>query len=200
MGYYYGRGERRNILHESPENVAFRNCYLRRRFENLQGGNKVPTKPEVFLDESYCHLHHITGHTWVPSHGIVYEPGHGPLIIIFGAIIVMCNGNTNKLFDEIIPNSLLLWDPSIKPPSSRGRKRKNAEGWIIFPMSFETPILLQTKLIIMVILRLKYLKIFLINFVPMLRNVMDQLIFTWMVLGITNVELSKCQHQTRKRI
>src|ERR1700722_1753357 len=129
LGYYYGHGERRNILHESPQNVAFRNCYLRRRFENLQGKNLVPTRPEVFLDESYCHLHHTTGRTWVPNHGVVYSPGHGPLIIIFGAIIVMRNGNSNKLFGEIVPNSLLLWDPSIKPPSSRGRKRANADAW-----------------------------------------------------------------------
>jgi transposase len=129
LGYYYGQGERRNMLHESPVNVAFRNCYLRRRFENLQGKNKVPTRPEVFLDESYCHLHHTTNHTWVPNHGVVYSPGRGPLIIIFGAIIVMRNGNTNKLYGEIIPNSILMWDPSIKPPSSRGRKRTNADAW-----------------------------------------------------------------------
>ena len=56
LGYYYGRSERQNMLHESPENVTFRNIYLQRQFENLQGGNKVPTKLEVFLDESYCYL------------------------------------------------------------------------------------------------------------------------------------------------
>ena len=60
--------------------------------------------------------------------GVVYLPGCGPLIVIFGAIIVMRNGNTNKLFGEVIPNSLLIWDPSIKPPSSRGRKRTNADA------------------------------------------------------------------------
>jgi transposase len=31
LGYYYGRGERRNMLHESLGNVAFRSCYLRHR-------------------------------------------------------------------------------------------------------------------------------------------------------------------------
>ena len=133
LGYYYGRGERRNILHESPTNVAFRNRYLQYRFKNLQGKNKVPIRPEVFLDESYCHLHHTTNHTWVPNHGVVYTPGRGPLIVIFGAIIIMRNGNTNKLYSEIVPNSLLMWDPSIKPPSSRGRKRINADAWADIP-------------------------------------------------------------------
>ncbi|CAB4424159.1 unnamed protein product [Rhizophagus irregularis] len=95
----------------------------------VMGANKVPTRPEVFLDESYCHLHHTTSRTWVPNHGVVYSPGHGPLIVIFGAIIVMRNGNSNKLFGEIVPNSLLLWDPSIKPLSSRGRRRANADAW-----------------------------------------------------------------------
>ena len=133
LGYFYGHGERRNILHESAENVAFRGRYLRWRFSNLQGNNSVPVIPEVFLDESYCHLNHTTNYTWVPSHGIVCIPGHGPLLVIFGAIIVMRNGNTNKLEGEIVPNSLLIWDPSIKPPSLRGRKRLNADEWENIP-------------------------------------------------------------------
>ena len=41
----------------------------------------------------------------------------------------MHNGNTNKLFGEVVPNSLLIWDPLIKPPSSRGRKQANADVW-----------------------------------------------------------------------
>ena len=45
----------------------------------------------------------------------------------------MRNGNINKLFGEIVPNSLLLWDPSIKPLSSRGRKRANADEWTNIP-------------------------------------------------------------------
>src|SRR5690348_13625764 len=117
------------MLHESPANIAFRSCYLRRRFKNLEENNKVPIRPEVFLDESYCHLHHTTGFTWVPNHGIVYSPGHGPLIVIFGAVVVMRNNNSNKLYGEVIPNSILMWDPSIKPPSSKGRKRANSDSW-----------------------------------------------------------------------
>ncbi|CAB4410029.1 unnamed protein product [Rhizophagus irregularis] len=129
LGYYYGQGERRNILHESPNNVAFRCRYLRFRFANLEGQNDVPHRPEVFLDESYCHLHHISRNTWVPHQGVVLSPGHGPLVVIFGAIIVFRNGSSNKLHGELVPNSVHIWDPRIKPPGNRGRKRSNAEEW-----------------------------------------------------------------------
>ncbi|RIA88791.1 hypothetical protein C1645_825824 [Glomus cerebriforme] len=88
LGYYFDQGERRNILHESPNNVAFRCHYLHFCFANLEGKNDVPRLPEVFLDESYCHLHHTSRNTWVPHQGVVLSPGHGPLVVIFGAIIV----------------------------------------------------------------------------------------------------------------
>ncbi|GBC35133.2 conserved hypothetical protein [Rhizophagus irregularis DAOM 181602=DAOM 197198] len=107
LGYYFGQGERRNILHESPNNVAYRCRYLRFRFANLEGKNDVPRHPEVFLDESYCHLHHTSRNTWVPHQGVVLAPGHGPLVVIFGAIIVFRNGSSNKLHDaNIMPNQV----------------------------------------------------------------------------------------------
>jgi transposase len=129
LGYYYGRGERRNILHEAPNNVAFRCCYIRHRMANLEGKNNVPRRPEVFLDESYCHLNHTHPKTWLPQKGVVLTQGHGPLLIIFGAIIVFRNGSTNKIHGELVPNSVYLWDPAINPPGTRGRKRNNAEEW-----------------------------------------------------------------------
>ncbi|GES77743.1 hypothetical protein H257_11777 [Rhizophagus clarus] len=129
LGYYFGQGKCRNILHESPNNVAFRYRYLRFRFANLEGNNEVPSRPEVFLDESYCHLHHTSRNTWVPHQGVVLAPGHGPLVVIFGAIIVFWNGSSNKLHGELVPNSVHIWDPTIKPPENRGRKRNNAEEW-----------------------------------------------------------------------
>ncbi|CAB4474390.1 unnamed protein product [Rhizophagus irregularis] len=129
LGYYYGQGERRNILYESPNNVAFRCRYLRFCFANLEGQNDVPHRPEVFLDESYYHLHHISHNTWVPHQGVVLSPGHDPLVVIFGAIIVFRNGSSNKLHGELVPNSVHIWDPRIKPPGNQGRKRSNAEEW-----------------------------------------------------------------------
>ena len=129
LGFYYGQRERRNLLHESPNNVAFRSHYLRFRFANLEGQNDVPRRPEVFLDESYCHLHYNTRNTWVPHHGVVLAPEHGPLVVIFGAIIVFRNGSSNRINGELVPNSVHIWDPTIKPPSNRGRRRNNAEEW-----------------------------------------------------------------------
>ncbi|CAB4413177.1 unnamed protein product [Rhizophagus irregularis] len=133
LGYYFGQGERRNILHESPNNVAYRCRYLRFRFANLEGKNDVPRHPEVFLDESYCHLHHTSRNTWVPHQGVVLAPGHGPLVVIFGAIIVFRNGSSNKLHGELVPNSVHIWDPTIKPPGNWGRKRNNADEWDNIP-------------------------------------------------------------------
>lgn len=133
LGYYYGKGERRNILHESPNNVIFRCHYIRYRFANLEGNNDVPHLPEVFLDESYCHLHHTSPNTWVPQQGVVLTPGRGPLLVIFGAIIVFQNGGTNKIHGELVPNSVYTWDPAIKPPGTRGRRRNNAEEWDDIP-------------------------------------------------------------------
>jgi len=133
LGYYFGQGECRNILHESPNNVAYRCRYLRFRFANLEGNNDVPRRPEVFLDESYCHLHHTSRNTWVPHQGVVLTPGHGPLVVIFGAIVVFRNGSSNKLYGELVPNSVHIWDPTIKPPGNRGRKRNNAEEWNDIP-------------------------------------------------------------------
>jgi len=133
IGYYYGHGERRNILHESPNNVSFRCQYIRSRLSNLQGNNDIPNRPEVFLDESYCHLHHTSPNTWVPHQGVVLAPGRGPLLVIFGAIVVFRNGNHNKTYGEIVPNSIYIWDPAIKPQSSRGRKRSNLEAWDNIP-------------------------------------------------------------------
>ncbi len=56
-------------------------------------------------------------------------PEHGLLVVIFEAIIVFQNGSSNKLNGELIPNSVHIWDLTIKLPSNRGRKRNNAEEW-----------------------------------------------------------------------
>ncbi|KAF9923444.1 hypothetical protein BGZ65_008870, partial [Modicella reniformis] len=57
---YRGKGVRQNIMHDPPQNVAYRHQYLQRRLDNLIeiDGQLVPRYPEVFLDESYCHLDH----------------------------------------------------------------------------------------------------------------------------------------------
>jgi hypothetical protein len=97
LGYYYGKGERRNILHESTQVTAYRSKYLKNRMENLMGTNDVPNRPEIFLDESYCHLDHASRLTWLPKGGVVYEQGRKPLLVIFGAMAVWRNGVSNKV-------------------------------------------------------------------------------------------------------
>ncbi|CAB4413551.1 unnamed protein product [Rhizophagus irregularis] len=107
LEYYFGQGDCRNILHESPNNVAYRCRYLCFHFANLEDNNDVPRHPEVFLDESYCYLHHTSRNTWVPHQGVILVPGHGPLVVIFGAIVVFRNGSSNKLYDaNIAPNQV----------------------------------------------------------------------------------------------
>ncbi|UZO27911.1 uncharacterized protein OCT59_021463 [Rhizophagus irregularis] len=44
---------------------------LLRVLHRLEGKMIVPRHPEVFLDESYCHLHHTSRNTWVPHQGVV---------------------------------------------------------------------------------------------------------------------------------
>ncbi|CAG8747640.1 8240_t:CDS:2, partial [Funneliformis mosseae] len=56
-------------------------------FANLKGKNDVSHHPEVFLDKSYCYLHHTSQNIWVPHQGVVLSPEHGLLVVIFGAII-----------------------------------------------------------------------------------------------------------------
>jgi len=102
LGYRYGKGEWQNILLESPENVAYRARYLRWRFENIQDKNEMPIFPEVFLDESYCHMHHNRNLTWLPKDGIVYEKGRGPMLVIFGAIVIFQDRNNNQIKDELV--------------------------------------------------------------------------------------------------
>jgi hypothetical protein len=54
-------------------------------------------------------------------------------LVIFGAIVVFRNGSSNKLHGELVPNSVHIWDSTIKPPGNRGRKRNNAEKWNDIP-------------------------------------------------------------------
>ncbi|GBC24639.2 fatty-acid amide hydrolase 2-B-like [Rhizophagus irregularis DAOM 181602=DAOM 197198] len=75
LGYYFSQRDHRNILHKSPNNVAYRCHYLHFCFANLEGNNDVPRRPEVFLDESYCHLHHTLQNTWNGSSNKLYGCG-----------------------------------------------------------------------------------------------------------------------------
>jgi hypothetical protein len=64
MGYRHLRGQNRHYLDETTGNVAFRATYLQKHQSNRDSNNH-PIQPEVFLDESYCNVNHVTGKTWL---------------------------------------------------------------------------------------------------------------------------------------
>lgn len=124
LGYHYGRGNRRNILHDSEANIDYRNVYLEKRLANLNA-NGLPKLPEVFLDESYCHLDHHARFTWVPAKGVVNERGRKPMLVIFGAFVVF--RQDNKLEARMVRESVLIWPVKGKLRGARGRGRAAAE-------------------------------------------------------------------------
>ncbi|CAB4397704.1 unnamed protein product [Rhizophagus irregularis] len=111
----------------SPNNVAYHCRYLRFCFANLESNNDVPHRSEVFLDKSYCHLHHTLQNTWIPHQGVILASGHSPLVVIFRAIVIFRNGSSNKLYGELVPNFVYIWNSTIKPSTDCERKRNDAE-------------------------------------------------------------------------
>jgi hypothetical protein len=65
MGIRFIKGKSRNIMAESATNVAFRAQYLRKKVANLSRRG-FPIRPEVYLDETFCNLHHTAsrGSMW----------------------------------------------------------------------------------------------------------------------------------------
>jgi hypothetical protein len=87
IGLYYGKGNKQNVLHNTKGVVDQRNEYVRRRLENINEKTNLPIRPEVFLDESYCHLSHQASKTWLPSRGVVTEKGRKPMLAMFSATV-----------------------------------------------------------------------------------------------------------------
>lgn len=115
LGYHYGKGNRRNIFHDAQGTIDYRNVYLEKRLRNLNS-NELPIFPEVFLDESYCHLDHHARNTWVPTGGVVNERGRKPMLVIFGAFVVY--RQDNRLEAALVRESVLIWPVKGK---ARGR-------------------------------------------------------------------------------
>ena len=113
MKLTYKKGERRNILHDSPANIEYRYRYSNERLKN-QNGNKQPIQPEVFLDESYCHLDHHVGKTWALVRGVVNERGRKPMMVMFAAFVVF--KSERKLRAKMIEDSIQVW------PAKNGKK------------------------------------------------------------------------------
>jgi len=133
LGLTCGKGNHRNIYHDKPAIINYRNLYLERRLENLNSKNH-PLVPEVFLDESHCHLDHHTKYTWKPTGGVVNESGRKPMVVIFGAFVVYHNGH--QLKGEIVKKSILIWPVTGKArghQGGRGRRPQDNKDWSTVP-------------------------------------------------------------------
>ncbi|KAG0197188.1 hypothetical protein BGX33_000881, partial [Mortierella sp. NVP41] len=92
---------------------------LERRLANLtahltKDGNQrwIPKHPEVFLDESYCHLDHTAPARWIIPGTPVAEPGRSSLLVIFAAFVVWYDKDKEELRSKFVDESVYVW-PSI---------------------------------------------------------------------------------------
>ena len=102
----YKQGIRRNINHDSDANVEYRHKYVSERLQNLNGKCR-PIKPEVFLDESYCHLDHHAKKIWAPVKNLINEFGRKPMMVIFAAFVIFREGR--RVDAEMIKDSVTVW-------------------------------------------------------------------------------------------
>ncbi|OQR85840.1 hypothetical protein ACHHYP_11297 [Achlya hypogyna] len=72
LGYRYLRGQARIYIHGRVRG-AFRARYLRKRRSNRDASGN-PIVPEVFLDESFCNLHHVIKRSWLDASRIRFAP------------------------------------------------------------------------------------------------------------------------------
>ena len=111
LDVYYGKGIRQNIMHDAPANINHRYEYLKGRLDNLEmvDGKLVPKLPEVFLDDSYCHLDHAASRRWVQKGGIVTEPGRGTLLVIIAAFVVYYDRENHRMESKFVQDSVYIW-------------------------------------------------------------------------------------------
>ncbi|EEY66798.1 uncharacterized protein PITG_17364 [Phytophthora infestans T30-4] len=76
LGFHHLKGDKRHIYAETTGNVAFRRSYLENKVANrvavrgpMRGTKRSArlgvVRAEVYLDESYCNVNHVTGKTWL---------------------------------------------------------------------------------------------------------------------------------------
>ena len=139
----FGTGQRRHHLYQSPGNVAYRYQYARARLENITRMNSpLPKIPEVFLDESYCHVGHHSRCTWYKPGDVILDHGRGPMLVMFGAFAVYSDHGRIKA--EMVQRQLHIWPVSgcahmSKPAGQkrgRGRPPRDDEvAWDVVPPS-----------------------------------------------------------------
>ncbi|KAE9211678.1 hypothetical protein PF004_g15850 [Phytophthora fragariae] len=119
LGYHYIKGEKRHIHADSEGNVAFRETYLAKKLANrvkVQGRYGVSwgvVRPEVFLDESYCNVNHVTGKIWLTSEKVRYgKTGKGPRACIIAAGVIKTRGAVTT--GEFVEGSIKVWNSALK--------------------------------------------------------------------------------------
>ncbi|KAI8599264.1 hypothetical protein EDD21DRAFT_380294 [Dissophora ornata] len=146
LDMYYGKGIRQNMMHDAPANVDYRYNYLKERLGNLEmvDGKYVPKFPEVFLDESCCHLDHAAANRWVPKGDIVTEPGRGPLLVIFAAFVVYYDRDNHRMESKFVQDSVYIWPAIGKAHLNTSKRSKDGDNdnnvWNNVPQEiFKTP-------------------------------------------------------------
>ncbi|KAG0379357.1 hypothetical protein BGX24_000773, partial [Mortierella sp. AD032] len=89
----------------------------------------IPEHPEVFLDESYCHLDHNSRNRWVIPGSVTVEPGHSPLLVIFAAFVVWYDKKEKEIKAKFVDESVYIWPSIGKAHTKDGTGANNAEAW-----------------------------------------------------------------------
>ena len=125
MNVHFGVGKMRNHMHESLGIVERRATYVAKKVEWRRPGTHRPSQPEIYLDESYCNMHHTKMKTWLDMDDGGIRPtrsGVGKRYCMVAAGCVWWDGKTMRA--ETVPGSIVFWDSSKKPPK---RKRTSAQ-------------------------------------------------------------------------
>ncbi|EGZ10295.1 hypothetical protein PHYSODRAFT_523629 [Phytophthora sojae] len=112
-------GERRDIGADNVANVIYRRIHLERKRTNLNKrtslnkrtnlNKRTAIRTEVFLDESYCNLHHVAQRTWLlPKICRSLPSGKGRRFCITGAGAITQVGKL-RTRGEWVKGSVKVW-------------------------------------------------------------------------------------------
>jgi len=117
LGFRFYKVKNQHFAKEKEHIVKYRTKYCKLKQGNRRGstGNdrERPVRPEIYLDETYCHVNHRSASTWAEPNGKYALPSKGSKFIIVGAGAVFVRNR--KLRAEWVPGSLRMWDPAVKP-------------------------------------------------------------------------------------
>ncbi|KAI8887163.1 hypothetical protein K501DRAFT_330756 [Backusella circina FSU 941] len=103
LDFKHRKGKNFNVLHDKPCNVEYKHDYVNKRLMNANNKDH-PIQPEVFLDESYCHVDRHTEKSWSKKDSKKRTKGRQEMVVMFGAFVVHRNGR--KLDAKMIEESI----------------------------------------------------------------------------------------------